>query len=66
MKRICGFSILVLILLILPLPAKAQTAASTKLSSPVLDEFPRITAYLSVHNDQGQFVQGLQASDLRV
>ena len=32
----------------------------------MLEEFPRITAYLSVHNDQGQFVQGLQASDLRV
>ncbi len=65
-KRICGFCVLILIFLLLPLPANAQNAASAKLSSPMLEAFPRITAYLSVRNSQGQFVRGLQASDLRV
>lgn len=62
----CGFSMLILIFLLLPLPANAQNAASAKLSPPMLDAFPRVTAYLSVRNSQGQFVRGLQAADLRV
>jgi hypothetical protein len=57
---------LILIFGLLPLSANAQTAASAKLSTPMLETFPRITAYLSVRNSRGQFERGLQATDLRV
>ena len=45
---------------------KSTNCRQCKTESPELEDFPRITAYLRVRNDQGQFARGLQASDLRV
>ncbi len=65
-QRFFGYSVFLLLFFTLSLPASAQTAASATVSTPVLDNFPQVEAYLSVHDGQGQFVYGLSASDVHV
>ncbi len=43
---------------------RAQTAGNASLSPPQLDAFPRVRTYLDVHNELGEFVHGLTASDI--
>jgi hypothetical protein len=46
--------------------ASAQSAASAVVLPPQTDSFPRIRAYLDVHDAQGEFIHGVQASQLRI
>jgi len=48
------------------LPAGAQISAGAKLYPLDISQFPYISAYLDVRDEQGHFVPGLQASDTRV
>ncbi|HEX7973482.1 MAG TPA: FHA domain-containing protein [Anaerolineales bacterium] len=48
------------------LPAFAQSAASARLITPKIDNFPRMEAYLAVSDAQGKFIHGLQAADVRI
>jgi hypothetical protein len=49
-----------------PALAQAPTAPGAVLSLLQANEFPRITAYLNVHDAQGSFVEDLQTSNLRI
>ena len=46
--------------------ASAQDPASATLFPPDTTSFPQIRTFLDVHNPDGSFAHGLQASDLRV
>ncbi len=58
--------ILMCMLLVSVRAANAQTSTSATLSPPNTDSFPQIQVYLDVHREDGSFVHGLQAADLRV
>jgi hypothetical protein len=58
--------LLTLCLLLLAVPVSAQGDASVLLSTPDASAFPRINAYLDVHDLQGGFVHGLQAEQVRI
>jgi hypothetical protein len=66
LKRLGGFAFLYLILVYLVLPVQAQTSASASLSSPNLDNFPLIQAYLDVRDPQGKFIHGLTRNDVSI
>ena len=65
-NRLSGLCLLFISLLLLPISANAQTAARATLTVPKIDAFPKIEAYLDVLNNQGKFVHGLKASDVRL
>jgi len=46
--------------------AKAQTLAGAILFPPQTESFPRISAYLDVHDEQGNFIHAIRASQVRV
>jgi hypothetical protein len=46
--------------------ARAQTTASALLTSPITDDFPQMSAYLTVYDDQGQFVHGVREQEIVV
>jgi hypothetical protein len=59
-------------LLLFTLPAYAQTpepdtaAVQAELISPETEAFPRMTAFLDVHDSEGRFVHGLESGDVRI
>ena len=57
---------LAFILLALPVLASAQALSLATLSSPDLEEFPRISAYLDVRDAQGYFVSSLLAENVNI
>jgi hypothetical protein len=44
----------------------AQSGAHVWLSPPQVEKYPEITAFLDVHDAAGNFVHGLNASDLNI
>ncbi|HEX9029295.1 MAG TPA: FHA domain-containing protein [Anaerolineales bacterium] len=44
----------------------AQTTASARLINPATDNFPRVEAYLTANDAQGNFIQGLKTGDIRI
>lgn len=72
LNRLYRLCLLLAGLMLLSYPARAQeagdepTAIRAELSPPETDAFPRITTFLDVHDLQGQFLHGLQASGVRV
>lgn len=50
----------------LPASAGAQTTSSAALTPPQTENFPEISAYLTVYDDLGDFVHGLEVQDVRV
>jgi len=64
--RLCWLCLLLPWLLVVTTRASAQSVLYATLSPPQTDEFPRVSAFLDVHDDQGRFVHGLQASDVTV
>ncbi len=52
--------------LIITIPVNAQTAINATLYPPETGAFPKIGAYLDVHNAQGGFIHGIQPSDIQV
>lgn len=65
-NRLSGLSLLIISLLLLPISVSAQSAASATLTVPNTDAFPKIETYLDVLDDQGKFVHGLEASNVRL
>lgn len=59
-------ALLTIILLLLAAPADAQGGLSVFLSAPDTANFPRIHAYLDVHDAQGEFVHDLQAEQVQM
>ena len=45
---------------------RAQSAATAVLLPPQTESFPRIHAYLDVHNAQGDFLRGIQAEQVSI
>lgn len=58
--------VLVLFLLMLPVMVSAQSLSLATLSSPDLEEFPRISAFLDVRDTQGYFVSSLLAENVTI
>lgn len=58
--------LLIWLLLVSIIPAEAQTSSSATLSPPNTDSFPLIQTYLDVHKEDGLFLHGLTAGNLRV
>lgn len=54
------------LLFVFTISARAQTGTDATLPQLQTELFPRIRAYLDVHDSQGGFVHGLQASDIRI
>lgn len=54
------------LLFVFTISARAQTGIDATLTQLQTESFPRIRAYLDVHDAQGGFVHGLQATDVRV
>lgn len=53
-------------LLFWPLAGKAQTSASAVLTPPQTDAFPRMDAYITLHDENGRFIHGLSESNFRI
>jgi hypothetical protein len=65
-NRLRGGILLFLCLIMSAYPASAQTSTGASLSTPNIDAFPQITAYLDVHDSQGYFFNGLKSEQVRV
>lgn len=65
-KRAIPLTLFVLVMLFLARSAGAQSAPTAALYPVDTSQFPTLSAYLDVRDDQGHFVPGLQASDVRV
>jgi hypothetical protein len=52
--------------MLLPLQAYAQSAGRATLSPPQVIEFPAVTTQLKAFDTNGNFLQGLRASDVRI
>ena len=61
--RVLLFAVL---LLAIPLLSSAQTTIEAVLSAPDTTAFPDLQAYLNVWRDDGRFISGLTASDLKI
>ena len=61
-----GYLLLLLCLALISSPVSAQSGIVARLSAPQAGAFPRLTAYLDLHNAQGEFVDNLQASQVTV
>ena len=59
-------SLWLIILFALVIPVNAQTSNGVILAPPQMDEYPRARTYMDVHDEQGNFVHGLKASDISV
>ena len=57
---------LLLGLLLSTATASAQSAASAVLFPPQTESFPRIRTYLDIHDAQGAFIHGVQASEVTI
>ncbi len=65
--RLYGARCLVLCLLWLSFQrAGAQAGGGASLSNPNVEAFPRIQAYLDVHDAQGDFIHGLKAEQVTI
>ncbi len=64
--RLRGGLLLLLCLALLASPVSAQTGTTVRLNAPDAGAFPRITAYLSTHNAQGESIDTLQASQVTI
>jgi hypothetical protein len=65
--RLYGVRCLCLCLLLLSFQrAGAQAGGGAWLSNPNIEDFPRIQAYLDVHDAQGDFIHGLQAEQVTI
>lgn len=64
--RLRGCLLLLLCLALLSSPAGAQSGTDVRLSAPETSAFPRVTAYLDLHDAQGKFIDNLQASQVTV
>jgi hypothetical protein len=64
--RLRGCLLLLLCLSLLRYPASAQSGMVVRISAPDASAFPRVTAYLDLHDAQGEFVDNLQASQVTV
>lgn len=47
-------------------PAQAQGGASVRLSPPVVDNFPEITLYATVTDDEGRYIPSLPATTFQI
>lgn len=54
------------VLFVLVIPVNAQTSSGVTLSLPQMDQYPRARTYLDVHDEQDNFVHGLEASDISI
>ncbi len=61
-----GAVFLILCLFLIVFPVYAQTAANAYLFPPSIDAFPKITAYLDLHDSQGNFIHGLKTDQVNV
>jgi hypothetical protein len=57
------FTLLFIFCFFLPITGSAQTEIKSYLASPNLDDFPTVHAYLSIYDGEGNFLNGLQASE---
>ena len=65
--RLYGARCLVVCLLWLSFQsAGAQAGGGASLSNPNVEAFPRIQAYLDVHDAQGDFIHGLKAEQVTI
>lgn len=62
--RWLGFWFIVLFTLVIPV--NAQTSGEVTISPPQMDQYPRARTYLDVHDEQGNFVYGIEASNISV
>ena len=46
--------------------ARAQTGAQADITTPQLEEYPRISAYLDVRDGAGRFISGIQSRQVQV
>ena len=65
-NRLCGIILILFLLSVIPIIVKAQTGSSARLSTPAIESFPQIDAYLDVKDSQGDFVHGLQTNHVEV
>jgi hypothetical protein len=61
-----GIIFLCCCLLLIPISAHAQSGAYATLDAPDLESFPRVEAYLEVHDAQGNFIHGLQVDQIAI
>ncbi len=66
LRKLVRTVVLTLFLMALPVLASAQALSLATLSSPDLEEFPRISAFLDVRDAQGYFVSSLVAEDITI
>jgi hypothetical protein len=66
LKRLGGIVFLFLLFILQVGQVTAQTSASANLSSPRLENFPTIQAYLDVRDPQGKFIHGLTQNDVSI
>jgi hypothetical protein len=64
--RSCWWAFALLSLLTFTLTASAQSAASAVIYPPQTESFPRIHAFLDVHDAQGAFIHGIRAEEVRL
>jgi FHA domain len=64
--RLRGCLFVLLCLALLSSPAGAQSGAVVRLYAPDASAFPRLTAYLDLHNAQGEFIDNLQTSQVNI
>ena len=64
--RLRGCLLLLLCLALLSSPVSAQSGTVVRLNAPDASAFPRLTAYLDLHNAQGEFIDNLQASQVTI
>jgi hypothetical protein len=65
-NRLSGIILIIFVLSVIPIVVSAQTGSSARLSTPAIESFPQIDAYLDVKDSQGDFVHGLQTNHVEV
>lgn len=66
LTRLSSLALIALIALTLPLAVAAQSAISADLSVPQTQDFPRLSAYLDVRDEGGNFISTLSPSQVTV
>jgi len=64
--RTRGYFLVFILLAAISSPAAAQSATVARLSAPDVSAFPRIIAYLDLHDAQGQFIDNLQLNQATI
>ena len=64
--RLRGYILSLLCLTLLSSPAYAQSGTVVRLSAPDASAFPRVSAYLDLHDTQGKFIDNLQVDQVNV